>query len=233
MRVRPPAMLFFLPVRTHAYSERPPVGTLLLIAANVVVFLAVRAEVLQAEDLVLRWGEVTPFAWLTSNFVHAGWMHLIGNMIVLWAVGQVVEGTVGPWRFASVALLIGALECALEQVVFLGADEGVSFGASSMIYGLLVTAVVWAPRSTVDTVTFLLFRFRWIELSIGGLAAIMVTFEVLYAAVGHFAPSSAMLHLAGAAVGLPVALVFLRLELVDCGGWDWFSVRARKPGGLS
>jgi hypothetical protein len=96
-----------------------------------------------------------------------------------------------------------------------------------MIFGLLVTSAIWAPRSHVETVTMFIHRVYHSDLSIGALAAIMVFVEAVYAFTGLFLPSSALLHLAGAAVGLPVALAFLRWNVVDCGGWDWFSLCRR------
>ena len=220
-------MLLFLPIRTHAFRERLPIGTLALIAVNLAVFAAQWAGVVDGAAWALTWGEITPVAWLTSNFIHGSIVHVLGNMILLWCVGQILEGTIGPWRLWAVALSIGVVQCALEQVLFLGAEEGGSYGASAMVFGLLVTAAMWAPRSSVETVTMILFRFRRIELSITALASLFLGFEVVYAAAGLFTPSGAVLHLMGALVALPIAYGALRLGLVDCGGWDFLSLRER------
>ena len=153
-------MLLFVPVRTDAYRERFPLGTVLLILANVAVFFLIRSG--SIEDLsgwVLIYGELSPAQWFTSVFTHFGWLHLIGNMVFLWCFGQVVEGVAGFWRFLGLYLLIGALQCGLEQGLVLlaspasGSPEviGISYGASAAIFGLLAVAMVWAPRTRIDT----------------------------------------------------------------------------------
>ena len=73
-------------------------------------------------------------------------MHLIGNMIYLWGFGLIVEGKVGWWRFLMIYLAIGAIECAIEQTLMLGADsKSYSQGASAVVYGLVAIGMVWAP----------------------------------------------------------------------------------------
>ena len=244
-------MLLFVPVRTDAYRERFPLGTVLLILANVAVFFLIRSG--SIEDLsgwVLIYGELSPAQWFTSVFTHFGWLHLIGNMVFLWCFGQVVEGVAGFWRFLGLYLLIGALQCGLEQGLVLlaspasGSPEviGISYGASAAIFGLLAVAMVWAPRTRIDTlfvywvivvagarigrVSLLVLGTAYLGLE--GVGACLGATEL--ASGGQLPVTSALLHLSGAAVGLPLALVLLRLNAVDCGGWDYFSRRQRRAG---
>ena len=97
-------------------------------------------------QLILQYGTFKPWQWITSNFMHAGIMHLLGNMFCLWGFGLVVEGKIGWWRFLLVYLGIGITQCGLEQTLMLFADEGGSLGASAIIYGLMAMCMVWAPR---------------------------------------------------------------------------------------
>ena len=68
-------------------------------------------------QLMLQYGTFKPWQWITSNFMHAGFMHLLGNMFCLWGFGLVVEGKIGWWRFLLVYLGIGITQCAARTVV--------------------------------------------------------------------------------------------------------------------
>ena len=56
------------------------------------------------KDLVHAWclelgGGVHPVQWVSANFLHAGILHLVGNMFGVWAFGLIVEGKIGWLRF--------------------------------------------------------------------------------------------------------------------------------------
>jgi hypothetical protein len=52
--------------------------------------------------------------------------------------------------------------------------------------------------------------------------------QLLFVVLGGFSMGSALLHLIGAAAGLPLGVLMLRRGWVDCEGWDWFSRRAHR-----
>lgn len=114
-----------IPVNTDAPIYHFPAGTIGLIVVNVAAFLLTGAGF--RPDLVDPWilwfGEIRPHQWLTAFFMHAGFMHLIGNMIFLWAFGLIVEGKLGWKRFIPLYLAIGISQCAVEQVIMLGSDR--------------------------------------------------------------------------------------------------------------
>src|SRR5262249_62089927 len=95
-----------------------------------------------------------PLQLVTSNFIHGNFEHLIGNMMFLWAFALVVEGKLGAFAFLAVYLGLGIVQCGLEQAATLGMDEGSSFGASAVIYGLMAMALVWAPRNELNCIAF-------------------------------------------------------------------------------
>ena len=103
---------------------------------------------------ILHYGVFRPWEWVTSNFIHGGFLHLIGNMAVLWGLGLIVEGKVGWWRFLLIYFGIGIGECALEQTLMLWAEGG-SFGASAIVFGLVAITLIWAPRNEVSCILFL------------------------------------------------------------------------------
>jgi membrane associated rhomboid family serine protease len=102
-----------LPWNTDAPIYHFPWATIGLIVVNTLVYFGT-LESETAEQWMLAYGQgLQPVQWITSNFMHAGLMHLAGNMIFLWGFGLVIEGKLGWWRFLIVYLGIGAIECAV------------------------------------------------------------------------------------------------------------------------
>ena len=190
-----------------------------------------------AERWILTYGAgLHPLQWVTSNFLHDGILHLLGNMLFLWVFGLVVEGKVGLGPFLGIYFGIGITQCAVEQVLFLGAAGGGSLGASAIIFGLMGISMIWAPENKVDVLYFFwivfLVRGGSIALRMRTVCAIFLAFQIVpfvwYGMLGQWA-SSELLHLMGLFVGVPLGIVLLRSGLVDCEGWDWFSVRRGDP----
>lgn len=132
-------MLVLFPINTDAPINYFPAGTITLIVINVVVFiltgLSWRPDL--ADPWILWFGEIMPHQWLTAFFMHGSFMHLIGNMIFLWAFGLVVEGKLGWWRFIPLYLLLGVSQCAVEQLIMVGADAEAVRQQQMMHHGLL------------------------------------------------------------------------------------------------
>ena len=111
---------------------------------------------------------------LTSMFLHGSWMHLIGNMLYLWIVGDNVEEVLGPFRYLVVYLACG-LVGSLAQIVVNPDSSIPTLGASGAIAGIMGAYVIWFPHNQIRV---LLFRFitvlpavvvigGWIALQIG------------------------------------------------------------------
>jgi membrane associated rhomboid family serine protease len=228
----------FVPYATDAPIYHWPFATVGVIAVNVLVFLPMLG--MDAEQagqvygpLVLHYGWIYPWQWITSNYVHAGFWHLIGNMLILWAFGLIVEGKLGWWKFLLLYNGIGIAECAIEQIVTLPLGEGASTGASSIIFGLIVIAMVWAPSNDLNCFYMFGFHAGVANVPILTYAAASLAIEGVLAAITVFAASSEtmasavtsqVLHLLGAGVGFGVAVAMLKMKLVDCENWDMFSV---------
>lgn len=168
-----------------------------------------------------------PTQWVTSNFMHVDFFHLLGNMFFLWAFGLVIEGKLGWWRFLLVYLGVGVAQCALEQTIMAAIPSAAgqqSLGASAAIFGLLAMALIWAPKNEMQCV-FIYYYPITFEMPIYLMAVIGTGLEFLSAALGGFGMSSAILHLMGAGFGLAIGIVMLKLNWVDCENWDVFSLR--------
>ncbi len=224
-------MFFFLPIDTDAPIYHRPYGTVGIIVINALLFFLLQ----NPQDYALLHGEgLHPLQWVSSNFIHGGFLHLLGNMLFLWGFGIVIEGKLGWVRFILVYLAIGIIQCAVEQTIMLGAEPGLSAGASAIIYGLLAMAMVWAPRNEFTIFIFAFFLYRVLattfELSILTFGLLYVGKEFIFPLLFGFQMSSQVLHLSGAAIGFGLGVLFLKLNWVDCEGWDLFNVMKKDHG---
>jgi membrane associated rhomboid family serine protease len=148
---------------------------------------------------------------LTSLFMHAGWLHLAGNMLFLWVFGDNVEHRVGHALFLGFYLLVGAI-ATLAQI--LGDTESVipTLGASGAISGVLGAYFVMFPTNRVNV--FLLRGVVAVPaiVAIGMWAALQVVAGVFGAGAGEVGGVAYLAHiggfLAGAAAGLAFRVIF-------------------------
>lgn len=133
-----------------------PIVTYALIAINVLFFLV---ELSGGDAFINRWAYV-PARFLanpvgdfitifTSMFMHAGWVHLIGNMVYLWIFGDNVEDRLGHGLFLIFYLLCGIGATALQTVFSLGSNIP-NLGASGAIAGVLGAYLIMFPRQRVS-----------------------------------------------------------------------------------
>ena len=117
-------MFIFLPVGMNYRTERLPVVTLTLIGINTLVycvsllfFLGTQGE---SDMWIYRHLWLIPsksylWTYLTSMFVHEGFIHLFGNMIFLFLFGCCVEDMIGRARFLAY-YLVGGLVAELAYI---------------------------------------------------------------------------------------------------------------------
>lgn len=97
-------------------------------------------------------GTPTPF-WITlftSMFVHAGWAHIIGNMVFLFVFGNHIERSMGHGRYLAFYFLCGMGANALEILTATSSNLP-GLGASGAIAGVLAAYLVLYPTSRVGT----------------------------------------------------------------------------------
>src|SRR6476659_6945308 len=136
-----------IPYSTDAPIYHWPFATLGTIIVNLLIFFFAAALPEDSQEWVanhftLVYGQWNPIQWVTSNYLHGDLWHVVGNMIVLWGIGIIVEGKIGWWRFLLLYNLIGIFQCGTEQTLMLLANEGRSLGASAVLYGLIAIAMV-------------------------------------------------------------------------------------------
>ena len=132
-----------------------PIVTYVLIALNLLFFFV---ELSGGEPFIQQWS-VVPRRLLanpgadfptifTSMFMHAGWLHLGGNMLYLWIFGDNVEDNFGHLKFLIFYLICG-VAATLAQLAFSAGSNVPNLGASGAIAGVLGSYLVLFPRGQV------------------------------------------------------------------------------------
>jgi membrane associated rhomboid family serine protease len=172
-----------IPLRDANPTRRTPIVTLALIVACFVAFAYELGRLgsggMEALDaFVTEWGivpaELTA-AWtagsslttealtlITSQFLHGGWLHLLGNLLFLWIFGNNVEDRLGRLRFLLFYLVGGAI-AGLTQVAIDPESTIPTIGASGAIAATLGAYVVLFPRARITSLVFLGFFYQLID----------------------------------------------------------------------
>lgn len=157
-----------------------PLITIILIALNAVAFFLELGQGRQLDGFIASFGMVPQFVaqsgevasglplhpywtFLTSMFLHAGWLHLIGNMLYLWIFGDNIEHAVGTLKFVFFYLLCG-LVAGLSHFVFNQQSEIPTVGASGAIAGVLGAYLNLFPHARVHTLFIWGFYTRVVQL---------------------------------------------------------------------
>jgi rhomboid family protein len=144
------------PIGDDNTGERSfPIVTYALIALNVLFFFV---ELSGGDPFIKQWAFVpsrflahpsADFATLfTSMFMHAGWVHLGGNMLYLWIFGDNVEDRLGHVPFTVFYFLCG-LAATFAQVMVNAASHVPNLGASGAIAGVLGSYILLFPQGRV------------------------------------------------------------------------------------
>jgi len=171
-----------IPLRDANPTRRTPFVTLGLIVACFVVFawelgLQATSEA-SLNAFVTEWGVVPAElldAWgsgqilsqetatlVTSQFLHGGWLHLIGNMLYLWIFGNNIEDRLSPIPFL-LFYLFGGVIAGLTQVAVDPSSTVPLIGASGAIAATLGAYFVLFPGARITTLVFLGFFYQLIN----------------------------------------------------------------------
>lgn len=98
-----------------------------------------------------------PLSYLTANFLHAGWLHLIGNLWFLWLAGCILEDTWGRVIYPIFYLVAGA--AAMQFHAWLNPASTIpAIGASGAIAGVMGAFLVRFPTTKIEVAVVLGFR---------------------------------------------------------------------------
>jgi len=144
--------------------SRAALITILIILVNAFVFLQ---ELAGGNRFVYTWSVVPlrlmhghhAITLLTSMFMHGGWLHIIGNMIYLWAFGPAIEDAMGSFKFL-VFYLAGGLVAMFAQVLGDPWSTVPVLGASGAIAAVMGAFIVTFPHDRIRTVLWILIFIR-------------------------------------------------------------------------
>lgn len=193
-----------------------PTVTYALIALNVLVFLL---ELSSSDAFIDRWAFV-PSRFLanpagdfitlfSSMFMHAGWVHLIGNMLYLWIFGDNVEDRLGHGMFTVFYFVCGLAATFAQMAVNMNSSVP-NLGASGAIAGVLGAYIVMFPGQRVrvlmgryvTTMSALVVIGFWIILQLfSGFSAFTASSQTEGGGVAYMA------HIGGFFAGLVLAYV--------------------------
>jgi membrane associated rhomboid family serine protease len=157
-----------IPIKVTQPSYSRPAVTVFLIAINILVFLyefwlgmidpyslnqfmsvySLRPAYFHLENV------------FTAMFVHANWMHVLGNMLFLWVFGDNVEDILGHGKYLAFYLICGFV-AAMAQVLMDPSSRVPMVGASGAIAGIMGAYLMKFPRSQVVMLTWFLFIFTF------------------------------------------------------------------------
>jgi membrane associated rhomboid family serine protease len=183
-----------IPLRALLYRRNVPVMTLILIAVNVLCFLYEMALPLYPRDqFVQHFGMIpdrlAPLTFVSSMFLHGGWLHLIGNMWFLWVFGSHIEDAMGAPKFLLFYLLSGVASAAVQFAVMLG-NPIPTIGASGAIAGVMGAFLILYPRVRVVTLIFILIFITTIDIP----AAFMLLYWFLIQLISGLGSLSSVSH---------------------------------------
>ncbi|MGH2693825.1 MAG: rhomboid family intramembrane serine protease [Actinomycetota bacterium] len=230
-------MVSLIPISDANPTRRFPVVTIALIVANVIAFFQEpglgeglsgaryffeQAPVpCQLEDTcpaAAPFGPGIPIpdrdlfsflvAAVVSTFLHAGFLHIIGNMLFLWVFGNNVEDFLGPVKYLAFYLL-GGIAAAFAHIVTHLDSQLPTVGASGAVAAVMGAYLVLYPRARVNVLVPIFFFFTILQMSAFAVLGLWFLYQFLIGAQELAGPSGIawLAHVGGFVFG--VVAIFL------------------------
>lgn len=158
-----------IPLRSSERTSSPPAVTLLLILANVLVFLfeIMLPDVPSYENpgitlngFIQTYGIVPDrfhvTSLITSMFIHGGFLHVAGNMWFLWVFGKAIEDFLGHARFLFFYLACG-IAAGFAHILLNPFSPVPTVGASGAIAGVMGAYLIKFPHARIVTLVWWFF----------------------------------------------------------------------------
>jgi len=210
-----------LPVEVWNPRRGFPAATVALVGSLFAIFVAEFLAALNGGEQVVReligtfglvpaevLGGNRVWTLVTSTFLHAGWMHLLGNIYFLYVFGDNVEDLLGRGRFLLL-YFAAAVAGSILQAVFQTDAAMPVIGASGAVAGLMGAYLTLFPRVRVYLV---LFFIRW-RIGVVWYLGFWVGYNTLMAFAGGQGVAW-MAHVGGFAAGALIALRYRVRPLV-------------------
>jgi membrane associated rhomboid family serine protease len=208
------------PIRNTVPTRYPPLVTWSLIFVNVFFFIIqIGLDPAELEEFLFRFaliparyfepGSLSPLDFLpvfTMMFLHAGWLHLILNMWMLWLFGPTIEDRLGHGAYLTFYLACG-VAAALTHLVFNATSVVPALGASGAIAGVLGCYVRLFPLARLIVLVPIVFIPLFFEVPALAFVGVWFILQLLQGAAELVMPSSGAgvawwAHIGGFVAGL-------------------------------
>jgi rhomboid family protein len=158
-----------IPLRSSEPIYTRPTATLLIILANVLVFLYELSlgNGYRLNHFIAQYGIVPDQLYVasifTSMFIHGGFLHILGNMWFLWVFGRGIEDLLGHGKFLFFYLACG-VAAALAHVLVNFNSTVPTVGASGAIAGVMGAYLVKFPRARIVTLVFIIIFITTVDI---------------------------------------------------------------------
>jgi membrane associated rhomboid family serine protease len=232
-------MFAAVPIRTNIWPHRTPYANYALIAVNVIVFLLTfspRTYVIGGYGvsvpvrdpaislmLVPKYWQVWQF--LTYAFLHAGYLHIIGNMFFLYLFGNNVNDRLGHLGYLAL-YLAGAIFSGVGHTLLHASSEAPTVGASGAVAAVTGAYLVLYPQTLVTVLYWFIFLIGTLDVS----ALFFIGFQmILWDNLLARTPGSIAYdaHLAGYGFGIAAMLALLASGLMESSHFDLWSMIVR------
>jgi len=206
--------------------------TITIIAGNILIFLMTgvfQSETMLAgvatsfgvvpSDLTTAFSQNIPYSpipepltFLTYMFLHAGWLHLISNMLFLWVFADNIEDAFGYFAFVLFYLLCG-IAGALAHVLMSPASTAPLIGASAAVSGVIGAYMLLYPRARVWILLFFRIPLRISAIWVLGGWFLLQIFSVLTTDQSAEVEVAWWAHIGGFVAGLAITFL-LRSRLL-------------------
>jgi membrane associated rhomboid family serine protease len=216
-----------IPLRTDIPLRRTPYMNWALIAANVAVFLVQLYHNPQdpsqsnfVEPLTLQAADPHLWQYVTYAFLHANWLHLIGNMLFLYIFGNNINDRMGHLGYLAF-YLAGAVFAGIGYVLF--QRTGNVLGASGAVAAVTGAYLILLPHSNV-TIIYFFFFIGVVEIASLWFILFFFMTDVLGQAMpqllGGDVAVAHMAHISGTLFGAIVCVVLLLTHLLPRDQFD-------------
>jgi membrane associated rhomboid family serine protease len=222
-----------IPIKDTVPSRKPALATWSLIAINVLIFLFQLGMseyalerffylfgVVPARYTHPEWAMLVGFPiddywpFLTSMFLHGGWLHIIGNMWTLWIFGDNVEERMGSLRYVLFYLICG-VAASIVHLLTNPSSTIPAVGASGAIAGLMGAYFYLFPYSRVIVLLPILFFPFFFEVPAVVFLGIWALTQVFSGALSLAGPADVggvawWAHVGGFIAGMVLHFFFIR-----------------------
>lgn len=230
----------FIPYLADVSMKRWPIANFALIGVTTIVTIAM----FYADEhspfwdyLLLQPNDFKFLQLFGCTLIHIGPVHLLGNMLFLWVFGNAIDAKFGHGWF----LLFYFAAAAAEGLVYVLFGDYPALGASGAIMGVVGAFLVLYPRNVIRVFWMIYFKWGAGTISAMWLIAIYIAFDI-WGLVRASAGVAYISHVTGAAFGIAVAVLLLKLNYVQSDrneenllqvlGWAGHNVEQEEAFGL-